>query len=49
MQLFKKRVFSKNKAKSLNEKVITGEILANLAEQYVESFNTGSVPNIEKA
>ena len=48
MQLLKKRVFNKNKAKTLNDKFITGEILANLAEQYVDSFNTGSVPNIEK-
>ena len=48
-QLFKKRVFSKNKAKSLDEKLITGEVLVNLAEQYVESFNTGSLPNIERA
>ena len=48
IQAFKKRVFSKNKAKMLSSKVITGEVLASLAEHYVESINTGAVPNIEK-
>jgi len=37
------------RAKTLHGKSITGRVLVNLARQYVEAFNKGSVPNIENA
>ena len=48
MNIFKKRVLGKGKAKVFQQNVISGEILANLTEHYVNALNTGSAPNLEK-
>jgi len=33
----------------MNGKLLTGEIIMSLAQQYVDSINRGAVPNIESA
>ena len=48
MQL-RRKVINRIKAKSLNSKAITGEMLCNLAQNYITAFNKGVVPNIENA
>ena len=47
MNVFKKRVLGKGKAKVFQQNVISGEILANLTEHYVKALNTSSAPNLE--
>jgi hypothetical protein len=42
-------IFRKVKPKSLNGKLVTGEMLGGLAIAYTEAINKGSVPNIEGA
>ena len=37
------------RVKQVYGSAITGRVLVNLAKQYVQAFNTGSVPNIESA
>ena len=46
MNIFKKRVLGKSSAKIFQQKVISGEILANLTEHYVDSLNAHSAPNV---
>ena len=49
IKTLKKKVIGKMRAKTLHGKSITGRILVNLARQYVDAFNKGSVPNVENA
>ena len=49
VELLRKRTIGKIRPKTLNGTPITGRVLVNLAQQYVEAFNTGAVPNIENA
>lgn len=46
MQLIRKDI-NRIKTKSLNSKAVTGEMLCNLAHNYITAFNKGVVPNIE--
>ena len=45
----REKVLYKINAKSLNGKELTGEMFANLINSYVESMNSGVVPNIESS
>jgi len=49
LDALKKKVLGKMNSKTLNGRAITGSVLVSLANQYVQSFNTGSMPNIESA
>ena len=42
-------LFTQDKIKKIKGKEISGEILAGLLSSYVETINTGNVPNIENA
>lgn len=48
MQL-RRKVINRVKPKTLNGQVLTGSMLANMADNYVKSINNGAVPNIENA
>lgn len=48
MQL-RRKVINRIKPKMLNGKKLTGQMMATLAESYVQSINNGAVPNIENA
>jgi len=45
----RKKVINRIKPKTLNSKIISGEMLCNLAQNYISAFNKGVVPNIENA
>lgn len=45
----RRKVINKIKPKTLNGKVLSGEMLCNLAINYITSINKGVVPNIENA
>ena len=45
----RKKVFKKVKAKQLKGSVITGQMLVELAETYIEALNKGGIPVIETA
>jgi hypothetical protein len=47
--ILKTKVFQETPAKQINNKCITGKILAGLIEQYVEAINKGAAPNISNA
>ena len=40
------RIYKRTKPKSLNGKVLNGEMLLELCIAYTDAINTGSVPNI---
>lgn len=46
---FRKRVLTKVKPKTLNGKLLNGEMLANLMGNYISAINNGAIPNIENA
>ena len=43
------KVLHRVKPKIINGKRLTGPMLANLANVYVQSINEGAIPNIENA
>jgi hypothetical protein len=43
------KIFKKVKPKTLNNKVLTGEMILELAHAYTKAINQGSVPNIQNA
>ena len=43
------KIFKKVKPKMLNNKMVTGEMLLELAFAYTSAINEGSVPNIQNA
>lgn len=45
----RKKIIQKMKPKKLNGKNLNGDMLYNLAQNYVEAINNGAVPNIETA
>lgn len=45
----RKKIFKKIKPKTLNGKYLTGPMLAQLCRAYLDSINSGKVPNIESA
>ncbi len=47
--LLRHKVFYETPAKKINGRPLTGEILADLIEQYVEALNKGASPNITSA
>ena len=49
VEVLKKRVIGKMRAKKYNGMPISGRVLAHLASQYVEAINSGAAPNIENA
>eukprot|EP00826_Nyctotherus_ovalis_P004957 TRINITY_DN11100_c0_g1_i11.p1 TRINITY_DN11100_c0_g1~~TRINITY_DN11100_c0_g1_i11.p1 ORF type:complete len:477 (+),score=117.25 TRINITY_DN11100_c0_g1_i11:233-1663(+) len=49
MELLVKKVYCNLKPKSINGQPLTGEMFANLMEQYVSAFNGGMVPAISTA
>ncbi|CAG9318600.1 unnamed protein product [Blepharisma stoltei] len=48
-QNLKKLIYRRVKVKSFNSKDLTGELLAGLAQSYVDAINRGAVPTIEGA
>ena len=48
MQL-RRKVINRVKPKTLNGKILTGPMLANLTNSYVSAINKGVVPNIDNA
>ena len=49
ISLLKKKVLNKIKPKTINGKKLNGEMFFNLATTYLNSINSGAVPNIENA
>ena len=49
IQTLKKKAFAKIQPKMLQNTIVSGEILADMVEQYTNAFNMGSCPNIETA
>ena len=49
MEQLTQLIFRHAQPKRLNNTVITGPMLASLAEAYVEAINTGAVPTIATA
>lgn len=49
VKLLRRKVLGKVKTKTLQGKQLSGSLLVTLAQQYVNSINTGSVPNIQSA
>ena len=49
MMLLRRKVLNMMTIKTLNGKYLSGEMLLNLAENYVTAINKGVVPNIENA
>ena len=49
LETLRKRVLYKMQTRTIHGRAITGRVLVNLARQYVQAFNTGTVPNIESA
>ena len=49
MEQMRQLIFRHAQPKRLNNIVITGPMLASLAEAYVEAINTGAVPTIATA
>eukprot|EP01022_Parablepharisma_sp_SALTPOND_P029008 TRINITY_DN722_c0_g1_i1.p1 TRINITY_DN722_c0_g1~~TRINITY_DN722_c0_g1_i1.p1 ORF type:complete len:1467 (-),score=323.46 TRINITY_DN722_c0_g1_i1:3360-7760(-) len=49
MMLLRRKIINMMKPKTLNGKLLNGEMLLNLAENYVAAINKGAVPNIENA
>lgn len=49
MNGLRNRIFKRVRAKQLNGKYITGEMLLELCQAYTSSINSGSVPCIESA
>lgn len=49
IHVMREKVLFNAAGKSLNGKMLTGEILANMMSAYVDSMNNGSVPTIENA
>ena len=47
MQTLKKKAFSKLQPKLLQTTEVSGEILADMIDQYTNALNSGSCPNIE--
>ncbi|CAG9316966.1 unnamed protein product [Blepharisma stoltei] len=45
----RKRVIGRIRPKTVNNKCLNGEMLANLVKNYIEAINIGVVPNIESA
>ena len=45
----RKKIYSKIKPKTLNGKVLNGQMFAELCKNYVEIVNSGAVPNIDSA
>lgn len=45
----RKKILERTKIKTLNGKALDGAMLGQLLTSYVESINTGAVPNIENA
>lgn len=45
----RRKVINRIKPKTLNGKMLTGEMLCNLTQTYVSAINKGAVPNIENA
>jgi hypothetical protein len=43
------KVFKKAKAKTLKGQLVTGPMIVELANSYVDALNGGSVPTIESA
>lgn len=46
---FRKRILNKLKPKMLNGKLLNGEMLINLMNNYIAAINNGAIPNIENA
>ena len=49
VMLLRRKVLNRCKAKTLNGKLLTGEMLCNLTQNYIAAINKGVVPNIENA
>lgn len=49
MEDLRKKLFKKVKPKSMQDNKITGPMLVELANSYVQSINSGSTPHIESA
>ena len=45
----RKKVLNRMRPKTLNQKLLTGEMFAGLIKSYVSAINNGAVPNIENA
>ena len=45
----RKRILTQCKPKTLNGKLLNGDMFVLLAKSYLTSINEGSVPNIENA
>lgn len=49
IQVLRKKVVNRIKAKTINGKRLNGEMLFNLASSYAEAINNGAVPSIESS
>jgi len=49
LQNLRQKVFKKARPKTLRGQIVSGSMLLELANSYVEALNTGSVPTIESA
>ena len=49
MMTLRNRIYKRVKPKTLNSKMINGEMLLELCHAYTEAINKGSVPCIESA
>ena len=45
----RRKVLNQCRAKTVNDKVLTGPILSLLAEQFVGDINSGAIPNIDSS
>lgn len=49
LEILKNKIFGTIRSKKLNEKIINGRMLVELAEAYSDAFNRGNFPTIENA
>ena len=49
LQNLRQKVLKKTRPKTLKGQIVTGSMLLDLANSYVDALNTGSVPTIESA
>jgi hypothetical protein len=49
VKMVRKKILNRVKPKKMHGKNLNGQMLYNLASNYVDAINTGAVPNIETA
>jgi len=49
VEAIRAKIFSKIKAKKVNDKPLNGQLLVALCKGYMEAINKGALPNVESA